>query len=328
MQPANTSEPGNGVDLPVMSLTPNTSSAAPRATIADAIALAFLRIAASGWVPARWFLSRLPSEQERAARSGRLSVEIVSHCWGYSHLLVYQLSSLALHPPTRLGVTMTVFYAREDQATVALLEFFGAMEVPGVRWNWQALDKYSLFRRAIGRNIAARATSCDWVWFTDCDLVFHAGCLDGLADALQGRRDTLVFPREEGWSPLLEPGDPMLEAGKHGPRLLDIDPSRFTPRRRDRATGPLQITHGDVARACGYCEQLAVYQKPVAHFAKAHEDRAFRWLLRTQGEPVDVPGVYRVRHVSKGRYQGSRGTNFVRTLVRRVQSFFREGRRR
>jgi len=300
-------------------------SAPPPTPLADKLALGFLRLAASGWVPARWFLPALPAESARAAATGRLEVEIVSHCWGYAHLLAYQLSSLALHPPQRTTVTMTVFYSEEDPDTAALLEFFGAKTIPGVTWNWQPLHKYRLFRRAIGRNLAARATRCDWVWFTDCDVVFHAGCLDGLGDALQGRRDALVFPREERVSAMLAPGDPMLEAGKGEPRVVEIDTGRFFAQQRDRATGPLQVAHGDVARACGYCEQLAVYQKPVARWAKAHEDRAFRWLLRSSGEPVEVPGVHRIRHVSKGRYQGSRGSNFLRTLVRRIQLRFREG---
>jgi hypothetical protein len=298
--------------------------AVPRTSFGDAVTLWFMRLAASGWVPARWFLRHLPDESARAARSGRLSLEIVSHCWGYAHLQAYQLSSLLLHPPKQLDVTMTVYFSPEDTDTVALLDHFGAMDVPGVQWNWQPLDKYSLFRRAIGRNQAAHATPADWIWFTDCDVVFHSGCLDGLAAALQGRREALVFPRTEYCSALLEPGDPMLEAGKGTPRILDIDPAHFVPQQRDRATGPLQIAHGDVARACGYCEQLAVYQKPVPRWAKAHEDRAFRWLLRTRGIPVDAPGVYRIRHVSKGRYQGSRWSNRLRTRVRAMQARFRE----
>lgn len=298
--------------------------AAPTTSLGDAIALWFMRLAAGGWVPARWFLPELPREDERAARRGRLSLEIVSHCWGYAHLQAYQLSSLLLYPPSRLDVTMTVYFSPEDAGTVRLLDHFGAMEAPGVRWNWQPLDKYSLFRRAIGRNHAARTSRADWIWFTDCDVVFHAGCLDSLADALQGRRDALVFPHEEHCSALLKPGDPMLEAGKGKPRVVDIDPAYFLPQQRDRATGPLQIVHGDIARACGYCEQLTVYQKPVPHWAKAHEDRAFRWLLRTQGVPIDVPGVYRIRHSSKGRYQGSRFSNRLRTRLRALQARLRE----
>jgi len=302
------------------------SQTPPRETLRDRIALLFLRLAASGWVPARWFLRALPPEAERHAATGRVKVEIVSHCWGYAHMQAYQLSSLVRHPPTGAEVTMTVYYSPEDPATAALLEHFGAIEVPGVTWNWQAMDRYHLFRRAIGRNHAARATRADWIWFTDCDVVFGAGCLDGLAEAVQGRRDTLVFPRVEHVSAVLEPGDPLLEAGKGPSRVLDIDVASFTAQARDRATGPLQIAHGDVARACGYCEQLAVYQKPVARWAKAHEDRAFRWLLRTQGAPVEVPGVYRIRHVSKGRYQQDSWTARLRTRIRRVQLRLREGK--
>lgn len=300
---------------------------APRETLGDRLALLFMRLAASGWAPARWFLRTLPPESGRKAAADRPRIEIVSHCWRYAHMQGYQLSSLVRHPPSRADVTMTVYYSVEDPATVALLEHFGAIQVPGVSWNWQAMDKYHLFRRAIGRNHAARNTQADWIWFTDCDVIFGAGCLDGLADAVQGRRDTLIFPRVEHCSAVLEPGDPVLEAGKGEPRLLNVDPAGFTPQQRDRATGPLQIAHGDVARACGYCEQLGVYQKPVAHWAKAHEDRAFRWLLRTQGEPVEVPAVYRIRHVSKGRYQQDSWTARLRTRIRRIQLRLREGRR-
>jgi len=299
----------------------------PRESPWDRLALFFMRLAASGWVPARWFLDTLPPESDRKAATGRQRIEIVSHCWNYAHMQAYQLSSLVLHPPTGSDVTMTVYYSPEDADTVALLDYFAAIDVPGVTWNWQALDKYQLFRRAIGRNHAARHTQADWVWFTDCDVVFGAGCLDGLAEAVRGRRDTLVFPRTEYCSAVLEPGDPLLEAGKGERKLLDIDAAAFAPQQRDRATGPLQIAHGDVARACGYCAQIGVYQKPVAHWAKAHEDRAFRWLLRTRGEPIEVPAVYRIRHVSKGRYLQDSWTARLRTWVRRIQLRLREGRR-
>ena len=62
----------------------------------DPIKLAFFRFAAGGWVPPQWFEPDLPTELDRAARTGHLKLEVVSHCWNYSHFLVYQLSSLAL----------------------------------------------------------------------------------------------------------------------------------------------------------------------------------------------------------------------------------------
>lgn len=286
----------------------------------------FFRMAASGAAPARLFERRLPPPSERAAKTGPLTLEIVSHCWNYAHFLVYQLSSLVLFPPSRLSVTMTVFYNPEDRRTAELLAFFETQHVPGVRWNWQTLPKEELFRRAIGRNRAALATRADWVWFTDCDLMFREGCLDTLADRLQGRRDALLYPREERRTPLLADDNPMLAEGQRTPRVLNIDTSQFSVQHPGRATGPLQIAHGDVCRACGYCDAIAVYQTPSDRWCKAHEDRAFRWLLRSQGEPIDVPGVYRIRHVHKGRYAAGTAGARLRGRIRKAQDWLRNRR--
>ena len=299
----------------------------PKATLRDKLELSFFRFAAGGLVPARWYSWQVPPPEARQAKTGFLRLEIVCHCWRYADLLAYQLSSLALYPPTRLAVTMTVFHATEDEGTVSLLRRFEGRQVPNVKWNWRALPRGELFRRAIGRNLAARQTTCDWIWFTDCDILFHRGCLDALADTLQGRRDAIVFPRRERVTGLLDPDDPMLRPDLESETLPDIDTARFSPIGRDRATGGYQITHGDVARACGYCQSLRVYQKPSPVWTKATEDRAFRWLLRTQGVPIDLPGVYRIRHATKGRYQGSKTSNRLREALRRRQSRRRYGDR-
>lgn len=294
----------------------------------DAARIWFFRVAASGAVPAHFFEPRLPPVSHRRAKAGRIALEIVNHCWNYSHLLIYQLSSLVMFPPRRLSATVTVFYCPEDRRTASLLAFFETLQVPGVGWNWQALPKEQLFRRAIGRNRAALATQADWVWFTDCDLLFREGCLDTLADRLQGRRDALVYPRQEHRTPLLASDDPLLVAGRRESRVLDIDTAQFAARYPSRATGPLQIAHGDVCRACGYCDALAVYQKPSDRWCKAHEDRAFRWLLRSQGVPIEIPGVYRIRHLDKGRYSGGEASTALRSRIRRAQSWLRDRRQR
>lgn len=274
-------------------------------------------------MPARWFNRALPSVEQRAARTGRLRVEVVSHCWRYAHLLAYQLSSLVKFPPRDVDVTMTVYHATEDERTVALLEYFGAIAVPHVRWNWQVLPPERLFRRAIGRNLAALASRADWVWFTDCDLMFRAGCLDALNAQLQGRRDALVFPSVERVTDLLTEDDPMLR--QDAPAVVDIDDTAFTAKLPTRATGPLQITHGDVARALGYCAPIGYYQQPAERWCKAHEDRAHRWLLESQGVPIDVPGVYRIRHLFKGRYAEGSAVSKVRTGLRLRQDARRDG---
>ncbi|MDZ7683971.1 MAG: hypothetical protein U5O39_02010 [Gammaproteobacteria bacterium] len=111
----------------------------------DPVVGLFLRLAAGGWVPAGRFEPRLPAVADRTAREGRLSLEIVSHCWQYAHLLAYQLSSLVLSPPQDLDVTMTVYYCEEDPATSKLLDRFGDIEATNVRWNWRALPREWLF---------------------------------------------------------------------------------------------------------------------------------------------------------------------------------------
>lgn len=290
----------------------------PEPRWSDGLQGRFLRLAASGLVPARWFLAELPSQQQRAAKTGHLQLEIVSHCWKYAHMLVYQLSSLVLFQPQSCTVTMTVFYGEEDSATVALLAYFKELKVPNVVWNWQCLPRQALFRRAIGRNLAARNSQADWVWFTDCDLLFRAGCLDGLAAALQGRQDVLVYPAQEYCTGLLPYDAAILQPDMSTPAVLDVDESLFSRFPRSRATGPLQITHGDVARAVGYCESLPYYQRPSETWCKAYEDRAFRWLLRSQGVPLDVLGVFRIRHVAKGRYTGGKLNTGLRSNLRKL----------
>lgn len=290
----------------------------------------FYRAAASGVLPAAWFRKVDPAALDKAQRRGKLSLEIVSHCWRYGHYLTYQLSSLVNHRTDKLDVTMTVFYAAEDEATKTVLDYFAGMDVPGVTWNWQELPREKLFRRAIGRNLAAKSTTADWIWFTDCDILFHEGCLDTLADELQGRDDPLVFPRIGLGTNLLTEDAEILNKGREGPAILEIPLEDFVPYgdARTKAKGPYQITHGDVARACGYCETIGLYQKPVERWRKTYEDRAFRWLLGTQGTALDVPGACQIRHVAKGRYKKDTFTARARTFIRKIQDrlFYLGGR--
>lgn len=273
-------------------------------------------------VPARWFLATIPSSDERSIYNEKLTLEIVSHCWDYSHLLAYYLSSFVNYPPTKIEVTVTVFYSKEDKDTQATLNFFGKMNIQNISWNWQPLPKEQLFRRSIGRNKAALATKANWIWFVDCDLIFHKNCLDMLAKALQGHNDVLLFPAEESITPLLVKSNPLLAIRE--PQVIDIDTTLFSKQAINRAVGAFQITHGDVARACGYCRNIRVYQTPANHWSKTYEDRTYRWLLRTQGESIDVPGIYRIRHVSKGRYPENRFWAGLRSYIRLAKSRINE----
>lgn len=284
----------------------------------DGILSVFHRVAASGWLPAAWFRDPIPDVSARKPAGEFPALEIVTHCWQYAQMLVYQLSSFVLYPPTKLDVVVTVFFAEEDADTRRLLDFIGGQAVPRVRWNWQPLPKAELFRRGIGRNRAALATRADWIWMTDCDIVFHRGCLDSLADQLRGRRDVLLFPREEKTTPMLPSSNPMLQKGRSA-QLAEIDPDEFQLHARDRAKGAYQIIHGDVARAIGYCAGIKSCQTPSERWCKCYEDRIFRWLVGTPGTPIEVAGVYQIRHVEKGRYAKGSAWSRLRSKIRRMQ---------
>ena len=290
--------------------------------ITESGAVLFYRFIASRFLPVSWFRRTDPNRISKVRRRGQLSLQIVSHCWGYGHFLTYQLSSLVIRRSAGFDLTMTVFYSPEDEATRRVLEFFGDMRVPGITWDWRPLPKERLFRRGIGRNLAAKSSTADWIWFTDADVVFGDNCLDSLAKFLQGGDDALVFPAWTHATELLLEDDPILQRGRSDPALTDLPlqafPIRLGP--ANRAMGPFQITHGDVARACGYCESLRVYQKPSQHWRKTFEDSAFRWMLDTNGVPLELPGVCQIRHLAKGRYRQDALSSKFRTFLRRRRS--------
>ncbi|MEP1444522.1 MAG: glycosyltransferase [Paraglaciecola sp.] len=273
----------------------------------DALKGAVIKQFAGGLLPATLFYNELQQPSLKHSQKGQLlSIEIVSHCWQYAHLLRYQLSSLVLHAPKNIMITMTVYYCQSDLKTLQTLDYFAQIKKSNIRWNWQMFPKEFLFRRSIGRNHAALNTKADWIWFSDCDSIFHHGCFESLATHLPLARSPLVFPLIEHRSKPLSPQHELINLESSMSTLVDIDPQDFTATTITRATGPLQIVNGDVARTLGYCKQSKIYQKPARHWCKALEDRLYRWLLGTQGQGLPIEGVYRIQHQEKGRYiQGS-----------------------
>jgi hypothetical protein len=273
-------------------------------------------------LPQSLFRDKIPAEADRKAVKGKFDLEIVSHCWDYANMLTYQLSSFVNYPPTKLNLTVTVFYAEEDTKTKAALDFFSQITMPNITWNFHPLTKGKLFRRGIGRNMAARSTKADWIWFTDCDIIFYENCLDSLADSLQGEKGSLFFPKEEKITEMLKDDDPLLSNDAQ-PQVIDIETENFSlyerGKSRDKARGPFQIVHGDVARAIGYCEKLSIFQTESDRWRKTYEDTAFRWLLGTDGEPKHIDGVFHIHHVTKGRYTENSQLSKVRSNIRLSQ---------
>ncbi len=278
----------------------------------------FFRLVVQNLLPSRWFRQTLPDTPCTKPASEPLKLEIVSHCWQYANMLTYQLSSFVNYPPENITVTVTVFFSEEDIHTQKTLDYFGQISVHNILWNWQPLPKEKLFRRAIGRNMAAKSTQADWVWFTDCDIIFHKDCLDSLAKQLRNKDFALCYPQYERTTTMLADSDPMLKKGSQ-PQTLDIDTKQFHQHARDRAKGAFQIVQGNLARAIGYCDNLSVYQTTSPSWCKCYEDRAFRWLVNTNGQAVEIKGVYQIRHIFKGRYKQNSFWSRVRSKIRRLQ---------
>lgn len=277
-----------------------------------------LRFAASGILPARWFTATQPVPDKLQGKSGPLTIEVVSHCWQYANFLRHQLNSIANYPPETCNVIFTVFYSEEDSDTVSLLESFAGFSHSHIVFNFQKLPTSHLLRRAIGRNQAAKNTSSDWIWFTDCDLLFQHKCFDSLSEQLQNRKDVMVFPKKLKATSLLTKEDHLLRNLCTAEQRIEC--KQFAYKTYKKATGPIQIVHGDVARKYGYCDCLAVYQQPQNRWVKTYEDRAFRWLMGTHGTPIDVENLYLIRHQDKGRYKKDSWFSEIRKFVRTLKA--------
>lgn len=245
----------------------------------------------------------------RCPQSQLMLLELVIHCWAghlpiYAKLLTAQLSSLVRYQPQSADVLVTVFHAREDRLTAAVLDYFGGPlneRYHLCRWSLETRD---LFRRAIGRNLAARSTPADWVWFTDCDYLFRDGCLDSVPAAVAGM-DGLCMPRITYRHKEHALGDFLLDAMPLGPHVADdVDEADFEPYHSTKAIGGIQIVPGAMARQHGYGARKRYQQQIPAGegFRRCVGDAGYRRDLKTgYGMPVEIPNLYRIRHTEVGR---------------------------
>lgn len=240
------------------------------------------------------------------------TIEIVTHCWRYSRVLAYQLSSLVLHPPRTCRVVIHVYSCANDEPTARIPPAFMKLLDwlrSAIRLRWSTMPQEELLNRAIGRNQAAKQSRADIVWFADCDYVFGEGCLDTLASLdLSGSK--LFYPRQTLVNEPQAKGDEYAAAvDPANPRIVDIDPTDFQPTkpgRPHRAIGGIQIVPGDVARQYGYCPDVGKHQRPVKGeaFKRNRSDTTFRRILQNSppgGTPIDLPNLYRIRQTQFGQ---------------------------
>jgi hypothetical protein len=231
------------------------------------------------------------------------TVTIVTHCWRYSRVLTYQLSSLLLHPPKNVEASIFVFYTREDQPTRDVIDFFLGQRWLGMAFGGVDIPRTHLLNRSIGRNRACREVPADVFWFTDCDYCFGEGALDALAE-VDLKSSRLFYPETTWFTKDRETGDAYADRAQK-PAVLEIDPADFVEHRPGKAIGGIQIVPGDVAREFGYCPDVAKHQTPVPAdcflFKRNFSDTTFRKHLNTKGTPIDVPNVFRIRQSEFGQ---------------------------
>jgi hypothetical protein len=236
-------------------------------------------------------------------------IELVTHCYAhelsqYAAFFRYQISSLLNHTPA-VPVQLTVCWTPIDKATANALAW-GKHETAGTAISIKSIELApdQLFRRSIGRNCAALESRADLVWFTDVDHYFGPGCLDTL---LQSNITTeLAYPQQIMIHKDHATGD--VAATHTTDSRLTICFDDFIPKTYNRAIGGVQIVHGDYARFWGYLKGHSKYQSPRHDgrpFGDFKDDVTFRrqWELFGGTLPLELPGVYRLRH-SKTTYQG------------------------
>ena len=232
-------------------------------------------------------------------------IEIVSHCWNYTRLLVYQLSSLALYQP-HTPTLLTVFATESDEDTVAAVRVFREAGVNTRLW-LQPMSQVK--KRSIGRNMAAKETKADVVWFADCDLFFGEGAMDALyVDEAWLGEDRLFTPSHILNHKSCEIGDEYIGRVKDlcSYDVQDID---FKRNRIKKASGAYQIVSGDVARKYGYAPHVDRHQRPhyLATFKRNFSDVTYRRSLSKAGVTrgkIEIPNVYRIRHTISGTNKG------------------------
>jgi len=229
------------------------------------------------------------------------TVELCTHCWNYPRLLAFQLSSLWLFPPRKHKLTATVCYTEEDEKTVAMLEWFMDAEPAENVTLWLfKMERDDLLRRAIGRDRVARQTDADFVFYTDCDMLFRANAIDTLVDEFPPDA-SLCYPRIVHKCSM-EQGDKYIDMVTE-PGFYNVEPADFGPHRYRRAIGGTQYIRGDLAREKGYLPEGHRYMKPAGRWMKTNEDVcARRHLVGDRGTPIVAPNVLRIRHSRYGRH--------------------------
>ena len=235
------------------------------------------------------------------------SIEIITHCWSEKHsefatMLFYQLWSIQecnRVSQSKWRVDSAVVYPETNCAICDLVRAHDRDDSLTVERLTLPIDQFG--RRSIGRNIAAKQSTADWVWFCDADYLFRPACFDALFNLQLPDDVVMVFPQQVWISRTHRGGDAVLTcaASSSSSYLKDLWDANWVPEKYNRAIGGAQIVRGDIARKYGYLDGDEKWQRPTMDtLADTKEDVAYRRACQRHGRilGIDLPGVYRLRH--------------------------------
>ena len=251
-------------------------------------------------------------------------IEIVTHCYSgdqvpiYHRLLQMQLSSILEHYKKDIQITITVFYTMEDHLTSSIVHWFKSKCEPfqtrkslcsNLTLNHITLPKKLLFRRAIGRNMAAKRTYADVVWFTDVDYLFFGDSIETAYDACLKAETDMVFANKVQIHRKHQYGDDLVSLLEGQHQIVHFNATfstRFASRKERRAIGGIQIVKGNWCREHGYLSDTKWVNEVDSDigFQSCKCDVAFRKNLGSS-TGVEIPDLYRVRHSRCGRDHGT-----------------------
>jgi len=228
-----------------------------------------------------------------------VDVEIVSHCYSesdpcYAVFLDFQLSSILLNPSS-CKVQMTVCCTPSDERTQKVLEFFkNKLNLKIIE-----LSVEKLGRRSVGRNMAAKQTEANFVWFADTDYLFGDNCLDTLVEYEWEKKRVLVYPRKVRFHKRHELGDSLVKQHDGTVGIFGVNEDEFVTKTNKMAWGGIQIARGDHVRKHGYLDGFQKFMKGAEKpFADFRDDVRFRKCCEKKGItlPLRIPNLYRLRH--------------------------------
>jgi len=232
------------------------------------------------------------------------TILFVSHCYAMEHghfarAMMLQAASLASYEGPH-QIIYGLCYSSNDWITTNKMTEIISWP-PSIELLLSPMPVKMLGKRCNGRNLLAKITSADVVWFTDVDHLFTAECVNALL-AMDWPGDvSLRYPGLIQISRDHETGDrTMNQHAASFPHTFKIDSGDYVDKKYNRAIGGVQIVSGQYAREHGYLDGTSWIGPCEKPFRSFKDDIAFRDRCKQHGraERIDLPGIYRVRHLT------------------------------